>query len=378
MRLKDYSEDCTEISREILTRLGINVPANKRQFSIKCLNPEHADHSPSMSVSLEKGICHCFACNYTGKLTNIYYEKFGTSIYKDLNIGARRSYVPTINTIVDFSKTPDTDFVFEGNLTSIRNNPNGIKWASSRGFSPDFCDKNNIRYGDFFITKQKSNPLDKKEWNYFNKCVVIPIFENSKLISFEARDTQGKEAWINWHKNNNVEYDEKEYKKVLYPRHSSINTIYEFNKLDTTKPLFITEGLMDMFSLRTNSTFKNSSCLFHCMPTERQIYLLNKFPKIIYVIDNDLPGMKACLYLMEKLKGKVAYLRPPIRPNVKDINDILQGKDGYISSVDDLLNMGWMDKISDNIDSLKEIISLNSITSSRHKPEVAKRHKIEK
>ena len=25
------------------------------------------------------------------------------------------------------------------------------------------------------------NPLNKKEWNYFNKCVVIPIFENSEL-----------------------------------------------------------------------------------------------------------------------------------------------------------------------------------------------------
>ena len=135
-----------------------------------------------MNINLETGWCKCYACGYTKSLTTVYYERFGTSIYKDLNINIRRSYVPKTITTIDISKTPETDFTFEGNLTSIKNNPNGIKWAQSRGFSPDFCEKNNIRYGDFFITKQKSNPLDKKEWNYFNKCVVIPIFENSKLI----------------------------------------------------------------------------------------------------------------------------------------------------------------------------------------------------
>ncbi len=375
MRLNDFSEDKTELSKEILNRLGVKIPSNKNKFNIKCLNPNHDDHSPSMNINLESGWCKCYACGYNHSLTTVYYEKFGTSIYKDLNIGVKRSFIPKTETILDFSKTPEIDFTFEGSLTSIKNNPNGIKWAQSRGFTLDFCEKNNIRYGDFFITKQKSDPLNKKEWNYFNKCVVIPIFENNKLISFEARDTQGKEAWIKWHQENNKEYDESDYKKVLYPRHSSINTIYDYNKLDFNKPLYITEGLMDMFSLRTDPLFKNSSCLFHCTPTERQIYLLNKFPQIIYVVDNDLPGLKACLYLMKKLVGKTSFLVPPCRPGIKDINDILQGKDSTIKTVKDMINMGWMNKICDSTDDLESLIELKSKTSGRHKVQISGRHK---
>lgn len=375
MRLNDFSEDKTELSKEILNRLGIKFPASKLQFNIKCLNPEHQDKSPSMSISLPKGVCHCFACGYSSSLSSVYYDRFGSSIYKDLNIGVKRHYVSQEVTTVDFSKTPEVDFTFEGNLTSIKNNPNGVKWAQSRGFSVEFCEKSNIRYGDFFITKHSSDPLNKKEWNYFSKCVVIPIFENGKLISFEARDTQGKEAWIKWHRENGKEFNEKDYKKVLYPRFSSINTIYEYNKLDFNKPLYITEGLMDMFSLRTDPLFKNSSCLFHCTPTERQIYLLNKFPKIIYVVDNDTPGLKACLYLMEKLKGKVSFLVPPSRPGIKDINDILQGKDQNIKSVKDMIEMGWMNKICDSDSVLKELIDIKSKSTSRHKIPTSGRHR---
>ncbi|WP_291631994.1 hypothetical protein, partial [Clostridium sp.] len=174
MRLNDFSEDKTEISKEILNRLGVKIPSNKNKFNIKCLNPEHDDHSPSMNINLESGWCKCYACGYNHALTTVYYERFGTSIYKDLNIGVKRTYISKAPISIDFSKTPEVDFTFEGNLTSIKNNPNGIKWAQSRGFTLDFCEKNNIRYGDFFITKQKSDPLNKKEWNYFNKCVVIP------------------------------------------------------------------------------------------------------------------------------------------------------------------------------------------------------------
>ena len=133
---------------------------------------------------------------------------------------------------------------------------------------------------------------------------------------------------------------------------------------------------MDMFSLRTESEFKNSSCLFHCTPTERQIYLLNKFPQIIYVVDNDSPGLKACLFLMEKLRDKVSFLVPPCRPGIKDINDILQGKDGSIKTVKDMINMGWMQRVSNSTDELKSLIDLKSQTSERHKIQTAGRHRI--
>jgi hypothetical protein len=44
------------------------------------------------------------------------------------------------------------------------------------------------------------------------------------------------------------------------------------------------------------------------------------------------------------------------RTGIKDINDILQGKDKVLKSVDDLIDRGWLDKISDDKNILKLLI----------------------
>jgi hypothetical protein len=47
---------------------------------------------------------------------------------------------------------------------------------------------------------------------------------------------------------------------------------------------------------------------------------------------------------------------PPERTGIKDINDILQGKDKVLKSVDDLIDRGWLNKISDDKNILKLLI----------------------
>ena len=347
------NEDMTQISIEILNRLGIKFKQDKNQQMIKCINDEHNDHHASMSLNLSKGLCNCFACGYSKRLTNVYYEKTGSSIYKDMGLnrptrrlGFTGRHVPDY---ITFEKLPEIDFTFDGQLYSVRDSKDAMNWAEKRGFSATFCEVNNIRFSPQFKTFQTSDPNNKEEMSFFHNCVVIPIFEKNKLISFEARDTLGKEAWKKHLQEMGVkDIDEKKYRKVLYPKHSSVNTLFQYEKLDTSQRLYITEGLMDMLSLRTDQNFKNSSCMFHCNPTERQIYLLKKFKEIVYVVDNDIPGWKACLKLMEAIPGKVFFLRPPERPGVKDINDILQGKDKVLHSVKDLVDHGWLRKISND------------------------------
>ena len=57
-------------------------------------------------------------------------------------------------------------------------------------------------------------------------------------------------------------------------------------------------------------------------------------------------------------------------------NDILQGKDGSIKTVKDMINMGWMQRVSNSTDELKSLIDLKSQTSERHKIQTAGRHRI--
>ena len=344
--------DNTQISIEILNRLGITNLKQRNNQKIKCLNPSHEDKDPSMSVDLYRGIYHCFACGFSGRLTNLYYETFGHSIYKDLGIPSSYTshFKSNVETHFSFDDVPEVDFTFIGKLSSIDSDENGIKWCKSRGFTVDFCKFNGIKFAKRCSIYKTSDPENDDEKRYYNDCAIIPIYEKNKLLSFEARDTLGKDEWKKKHPNT-------DYKKVLYPNNSSINTLYEYERLDTEKTLYITEGLMDMFSLRTHPYFKNSSCLFHCNPTERQLYLLRKFKEVVYIVDNDGPGLKACYSAMEKLDN-LKYLMPPIRENIKDINDILQGKDKYIKTIDDLLNMGWLDNIRNSKEELKQIINL--------------------
>jgi DNA primase len=245
-----------------------------------------------------------------------------------------------------------TDFILRyDEELSVKDSPLAIEWAKKRGFDLKFCDDMGFRFYNHFETLRRSDPSERPH-SYYN-CVVIPIYEKGSLVSFEARDVLGKERWAQ-----KKHADGVEYKKVMYPLYSSVNTLYEWEKLKKEEPLYIVEGLMDMFSLRTSPYFKNSSCLFHCIPTERQLGILERFSSITYIIDNDKPGMKGCLKLMEQLpRGKVAFLRVPDRGGkVKDVNDVLQGKDPYIKSVDDLIKMGWMKKISDDKNVLNLLI----------------------
>ena len=176
---------------------------------------------------------------------------------------------------------------------------------------------------------------------FFSECACIPVYENHKLLSFEARPFKPRG------------------KKVLYPKCSSVNTLYQYELLDREAPLFFTEGLMDMFSLRTaGNHFANSTCMFHCNPTERQIYLFKEYFRgdLIYVIDNDRPGMMGCLKLMEAIPGnRVGFLKPPA--TVKDVNDILQGKDPRLKSVASLLRRGWTKGISKDETALRTMIA---------------------
>lgn len=39
-----------------------------RDLLIRCLNPEHEDHSPSLRVNEDTGIMHCFSCGFKGNI----------------------------------------------------------------------------------------------------------------------------------------------------------------------------------------------------------------------------------------------------------------------------------------------------------------------
>jgi len=360
-------KDKVYISQEILKRLGIKFKLDRIKQNISCW--EHKDKNPSLSINLEKGIYHCFSCGSSGLLTNKYWNTFHRSIYRDLNLTPDQVDLlkPTdLERRIDFSQDPETDFIFEGRIfrNGIGITDAGKIWIKQRGFSEEILKDFKSSYVQFGIFKQKSDPTNKKEWVYVINRALFPIIENKNIISYELRDIMGKTHYEKQLQKKNLSIEDYPYKKLLYPRNSSVNTLYDLDKLNREEPLYIVEGLMDLISLRTNSLFKNSSCLFHCIPSERQLFFLEKFKKIIYIVNNDLPGYMGCKKLMERNKN-TSFLCVPL--TVKDVNDILQKRDKRFSTIEDLIKppYNWLSNINSSIENLN--IKISELESTNEK-----------
>jgi len=87
----------------------------ERQFIASCINPDHEDKHPSMSISLDKGLYHCFACHIAGvtwqkHLENKGSKKSGKQYLKEKKESDRKSeIILTLNTdLVNWSGYDET------------------------------------------------------------------------------------------------------------------------------------------------------------------------------------------------------------------------------------------------------------------------------
>ena len=53
---------------ELLEQQKIPYKVSPKDFVVRCLNPEHDDHNPSMRIDRVTGIYNCFSCGYKGNL----------------------------------------------------------------------------------------------------------------------------------------------------------------------------------------------------------------------------------------------------------------------------------------------------------------------
>jgi len=354
-----YTE--AEISLEILRRLGVNTKGKTSgNISIKCWS--HNDKTPSLSINIDKGLYHCFACQDKGTLKTKYYKEFGSSIKKDMGIPRELSFRRTSIdfTPIDYNKRPDFDFKLIGKFSSLFSFEAGREWAEKRGFNKTLLENHKVSYAVNAHTVQISDPLNKEEWTYVTGRALFPIYEKGCCISIEARDIKGEENWKKSLVKNKLDPDEYNYKKVLYPKHASVNTLYDLDNLDINKKLYITEGLMDTLSLRTHPLFQNSTTTFGLNIQERQFYLLKKFKELCFIPNLDLPGITALKRLQENnIHATILWLPD----TVKDVNDILQKKDPRFSTLEELNNKyNWINSEKDlstiNVDDVLKVKKL--------------------
>lgn len=322
-----------EINEQIVLRLDISKSVKHNSIMGHC--PFHTDKHPSFSVDLDRALCHCFSCGYNGKLRGLFREITGHSINKELGIKweaqDEATFVnPFKETIKeDLSATPDVHIALDGAFIPVDKDPDVCKYLMKRCIPVSVAKSMHMSFATMARSFDTFEPNNKDQMVYFTKRLVIPIYERGKLLSCEGRDIYGKEYYYNMLRRKGLDPDEHEYKKCIYPRGASTSTLYDIDKLDSSRRLYFVEGIMDLAVLRSDSFFntKNSTAVFGASISERQRYFLKQFD-FTYVIDNDLAGWLSLRRLMEALKEAPIkrdwkFVVPPFHEQgVKDVGDI--------------------------------------------------------
>ena len=322
-----------EINEQIVLRLDISKSVKHNSIMGHC--PFHTDKHPSFSVDLDRALCHCFSCGYNGKLRGLFREITGHSINKELGIKWEAQDEATFinpfkETIKeDLSATPDVHIALDGAFIPVDKDPDVCKYLMQRCIPVSVAKSMRMSFATMARSFDTFEPNNKDQMVYFTKRLVIPIYERGKLLSCEGRDIYGKEYYYNMLRRKGMNPDEHEYKKCIYPRGASTSTLYDIDKLDSSRRLYFVEGIMDLAVLRTDSFFntKNSTAVFGASISERQRYFLKQFD-FTYIIDNDLAGFLSLRRLMESLKEAPVkrdwkFVVPPFHDQgAKDVGDI--------------------------------------------------------
>lgn len=322
-----------EVNEQIIMRLDMSKSV--RGSHIMCHCPFHTDKHPSCSVDVDLALVHCFSCGYSGKLRGLFREITGHSINKELGIKweaqDEATFVnPFKETIKeDLSATPDVHIALDGAFIPVDKDPDVCKYLMQRCIPVSVAKSMRMSFATMARSFDTFEPNNKDQMVYFTKRLVIPIYERGKLLSCEGRDIYGKEYYYNMLRRKGLDPDEHEYKKCIYPRGASTSTLYDIDKLDSSRRLYFVEGIMDLAVLRSDSFFntKNSTAVFGASISERQRYFLKQFD-FTYVIDNDLAGWLSLRRLMEALKEAPIkrdwkFVVPPFHEQgVKDVGDI--------------------------------------------------------
>lgn len=317
-------DDIKDLTSKIVGYLGLKsknpIYPSTTSMSFHC--PFHIDKTPSLFVDFETGRYHCFSCNAGGFITNLFYQLTGESAYKVFNIvndnfsNFSRSFElqPKIiyDTSVDLKKV---NIVYNKNLLEDATaNRTCIQYLNKRGIFLSTAKLFNFKYSEN-ITINMSKFINR---------LIVPIYENGILISFEGR-----------------RLDDTTTPKVLYPKNCTVNTLFDIDNLNKNNTLYACEGLMDLCLLKQCGLTYNCTSIFGASLTKRQIELLKEFKKIVYIPDNDKAGDGTINILKESNLSNCYILKLPKLINNVSIKDLGDLPKAHVD-VNNLINKKWL------------------------------------
>lgn len=281
---------------EMFLELGFNLPKGHKGM-VSC--PKHTDRRPSMSIDLRQGLFNCFSCQYHGRVDKEYYNTFGHPFAKKTEYS-----VDSLREVFKTRESPKVIYTKTKKYFSAtyeKYNSNILrKWLAYRGIKPQVADTAKVFYGAVHI-KYQDDEGKEKQYTVHDR-IIFPVYdEKHNLCNLEMR--------FPFFGTENKAFKES-VRKVLYPKNSTTNILYDAENLNKNKKLYVLEGLMDCLAFRSLTGIKNSTSIFGAQITNHQKELLNEFPEICYVYNNDTAGISSLQNLKQSYKGKFTALKP--------------------------------------------------------------------
>lgn len=375
-------------SNNIVDVIGsyINLEHKGKNFFGVC--PFHDDHSPSMSVSSEKGIYKCFSCGASGNVITFLIDYLGITFKEAIKILADNAGITLAenytkkkvnNEIEEYYKINElASSIFKNNLASS-NGKEAKEYLSSRNLDEETIKYFNIGLSlENTISKALSTKYQKsllynldlcKEYDgklkdTFINRIIFPIYDiDGNILGFTGRIYKKQDAGESKYLNTK---ETLIFKKgtILY----NLNNAKEY--IRKQKEIIICEGQMDTIRLHTIG-INNVISLSGTSITKEQIDIISSLKcDITLNLDQDEAGKMATNTIGNIFESLGKKVRVIIFNESKDTDELIvkKGKDAFISAYKNKI-----DFINFKLDYLKKNKNLNdSIELSKYINEVLK------
>lgn len=300
----------------IFENLNIEYTNHSNYFKFKCISPMHQDNKPSMTMLKSNGYCRCWSCGATYTFNRFLKEVTGESIDKFVDmkkIHNRQFFTPALKKKA--YKKEQQFHIKKGEILDPIYNPQVSMFLEKMYVNRDLIKKFNIGYIDEAIL---GFDLDKKG-TYIRNRITIPVFENGKMVNIELRDFTGKQT-----------------PKVLYPKGSKADLLWNYDNIDLNKPLVVVEGIKSALRIYRFVT-DNVVSTFGSSIGNNQKELLSNIPYMILFSDNDEAGDGMIEQIDPIMNYDYKIARMPIRgqdPGDGKLEELMYAMNNTKESVD--------------------------------------------
>lgn len=339
---------------DILDVISSYIPVKKMGANYRCVCPFHDDHDPSMSISPERGMYHCFACKAGGDAIKFVMEYEQLSYPEAIEKLAQMSNFSleyTKNNQEDAAKMasrhilPSLNAMYRSHLWREQN---ALLYLKKRGINDALIEKFEIGWaGEASLTMSllSSEGIDAKNalavgaikqnekgtYPSFTNRITFPIYSpNGTLVGFGGRTLSSEKNIAKYLNSPQSEIFDKS--KLLYGYHLAKKQIHQKGRI------IITEGYLDVIMLH-HAGFDNAVAVLGTALTPKHLPLLKRENiQVILCFDGDEAGQNAAFKSALLLSQNEIDASVVLLPNNADPADMVAAN--RISELETMLNSG--------------------------------------